>query len=94
MASIKVRFYSLWRLYIGVDEMTLQARTTSDALSQIDQRFGLRLRDKLQAKGIHLDGKIQDYSLILLNGTNLRNLTRQSLKDGDVLHLFPPSMGG
>jgi molybdopterin converting factor small subunit len=94
MASIKVRFYSLWRTYLKLDEIALQAGTLSDALGQIDERFGSQLREKLGAKGIHLEGMVQDYSLILLNGTNLRNLKTQRLKEGDVLHVFPPSMGG
>ncbi|RLC65633.1 MAG: hypothetical protein DRH97_07745 [Chloroflexi bacterium] len=31
---------------------------------------------------------------MLLNGTNMRNLKRTDLKEGDVLHIFPPPMGG
>ena len=40
------------------------------------------------------DGKIQAYSLILLNGIALRNLKSTALKAGDVLHIFPPAIGG
>jgi len=48
----------------------------------------------LENAGILLDGKIQDYSLILLNGVTLRNLKSTDLKEGDVLHIFPPAIGG
>ena len=94
MASIRVRFYSLWRSYLGTDSTTLQADDIQDALQQLETGFGPRLRERLETAGVHLDGKIQDYSLILLNGISLRNLKRTDLKEGDVLHIFPPAIGG
>ena len=94
MASITVRFYSLWRSYLGTDSITLQADDIQDALQQLETGFGPRLRERLETAGVHLDGKIQDYSLILLNGISLRNLKRTDLKEGDVLHIFPPAIGG
>jgi len=30
----------------------------------------------------------------LLNGTSLRNLKQTSLKEGDILQIFPPATGG
>jgi molybdopterin converting factor small subunit len=94
MALITVRFYSLWRLHFGADSITLQAGNIDEALAQLEEKFGSRLREKLEADGIHLDGKIQDYSLVLLNGITLRNLKSTDLKEGDVLHVFPPAIGG
>ncbi|HEU65122.1 MAG TPA: hypothetical protein ENN57_00430 [Chloroflexi bacterium] len=94
MALITVRFYSLWRSYLGTDSTTLQADHISGALTQLEEKFGHRLREKLETAGIHLDGKIQDYSFILLNGIALRNLKSTDLKGGDVLHIFPPAIGG
>jgi molybdopterin converting factor small subunit len=94
MALITVRFYSLWRSYLGIDSTTLQADHIQDALAQIEEKFGLRLRERLGTAGVHLDGKMQDYSLILLNGIALRNLKTNNLKEGDVLHIFPPAIGG
>jgi molybdopterin converting factor small subunit len=94
MALIKVRFYSLWRSYLGTDSATLQADDIQGALAQLETEFGPRLRAKLETAGVHLDGKIQDYSLILLNGIALRNIKSAALKEGDVLHVFPPAIGG
>jgi len=94
MALITVRFYSLWRSYLGTDSSTLQADDIQDALGQLETQFGHRLREKLETAGVHLDGKIQDYSLILLNGISLRNVRSTALKEGDVLHIFPPAVGG
>jgi len=94
MALITVRFYSLWRSYLGTDNTTLQADDIQGALAQLETKFGPRLREKLETAGVHLDGKIQDYSLVLLNGIALRNIKSAALKKGDVLHIFPPAIGG
>jgi len=94
MALITVRFYSLWRSYLGTDSTTLQADDIQNALGQVEEKFGPQLRENLEIAGVHLDGKIQDYSLILLNGITLRNLRSTALKEGDVLHIFPPAIGG
>jgi len=94
MAAITVRFYSLWRHHLGRDNVTLQAEDIDGALTQIEDDFGPQLQAKLEASGIHLGGSIRDNSLILLNGTALRNLKGTQLKDGDVLHIFPPGIGG
>lgn len=94
MAMVTVRFYSLWRSYTGTASITLQADDIQGALTQLEQKFGHLLRRKLHDAGIKVDGKIQDYSLILLNGIALRNLKSTDLKEGDVLHIFPPAIGG
>jgi molybdopterin converting factor small subunit len=94
MASIVVKFYSLWRFYLGLDNVTLQVDNLSEALAQVEKRFGPHLREQLRADGVQVDGKIQDYSLILLNGTSLRNLKQTSLKEGDTVQIFPPATGG
>jgi molybdopterin converting factor small subunit len=72
----------------------LQADDIQDALAQLEEKFGRRLRESLETAGVHLDGRIEDYSLILLNGITLRNLESNNLKEGDVLHIFPPAIGG
>jgi molybdopterin converting factor small subunit len=94
MALITVRFYSLWRSYTDTASTTLQADHIQEALTQLEEKFGPLLRERLDTAGVHLNGKIQDYSLILLNGIALRNLKSNNLKEGDVLHIFPPAIGG
>ena len=94
MAMVTARFYSLWRSHLGTDSATLHADDIDDALTQLEEKFGSPLREKLKADGIQLDGNIKDHSLILLNGIALRNLKSTRVKEGDVLHIFPPAIGG
>jgi molybdopterin converting factor small subunit len=94
MAIITVRFYSLWRQYLGTDSISLDVSNLEEALAKVEEEFGPRLRDQLKADGIQVNGKIQDYSLMLLNGTSLRNLKQTDLREGDQLQIFPPATGG
>ena len=97
MASIIVRFYGLWSRYLETDRLSIEAENVEGALAQVEERFGSRLRQQLEqfrVAGIQMNGKIQDYSLVLLNGINIRNLKQTELKEGDVLHILPPSAGG
>ena len=72
----------------------MEVESLDDALNQIDQKYGSTLREKLQAHGAKVDGRIQDFSLVLLNNISLRNLKENTLKEGDALRIFPPVMGG
>jgi molybdopterin converting factor small subunit len=97
MASITVRFYGLWSRYLETDRLSIEAYNIEGALAQIEDRFGSCLRRQLgqfQVPEIQTNGKIQDYSLVLLNGINIRNLKLTELKEGDVLHILPPTAGG
>jgi len=94
MIAITVQFYTLWRQYLEVDKVAIEAEDVEDALNQIDIEYGSALREKLQARGTKVVGKIQDFSLVLLNNTSLRNVKENSLHEGDVLRIFPPILGG
>lgn len=94
MAAVTVKFYSLWRQYIGTDSFSLNADTMVDALAQVDAHYGPQFRAQLEKRGMPSDGKLQDYSVVLLNGTSCRDFKQTTLKDGDILHLFPPIAGG
>ena len=94
MTAITVQFYTLWKQYLEVDKVAVEAENLEDALNQIDRKYGSVLREKLQARGTRVDGKIQDFSFILLNNTSLRNVKENSLHEGDVLRIFPPVLGG
>jgi len=94
MSLITVQFYTLWRQYLGVEKVSMEAENLEDALNQIDQKYGVTLKEKLQARGVKVDGKIQDFSMVLVNNISLRNLKENTLKEGDALRFFPPVMGG
>jgi MoaD family protein len=94
MAKVTVKFYSLWQVYAGTESAGLEADSLAEALAEIEQRFGGKIREGMKAKGIVLDGKIEQFSLVLLNGTNIKQLQDARLKDGDTIHIMPPLAGG
>ena len=94
MPLITVQFYTLWRQYLGVEKVSIEAESLEDALNQVDAQYGSVLKEKLQARGAKVEGRIQDFSLVLLNNTSLRNLKENTLREGDALRIFPPVMGG
>ena len=94
MASITVRFYSLWHLYLGIDTVSLEANNVKEAMAQIEERFSSQLKKQLKMRGVEVGETMQDYSVILLNGCTIRNLEQTKLGEGDILHILPPAMGG
>jgi molybdopterin converting factor small subunit len=94
MALIKVQFHGLWGLYLGVEQFPLESAGLDEALAGIEERFGPPLRQSLQKRGVKLDGDIKKYSYVVLNGTGLQQLKDKSVRDGDVLHVFPAVTGG
>jgi molybdopterin converting factor small subunit len=93
MASITVKFYSLWNLYLNKKSVEIYADDLDDAMKKLDKIFGEELRKKLLNNRIQFNN-FKDSSTILLNGISLRNLKNHGLKDGDILHVFPPIAGG
>jgi|YelNatPaOPRAMG01_1025707.scaffolds.fasta_scaffold348735_2 molybdopterin converting factor small subunit len=94
MAKVTVRLYSLWQMYAGTETARLEADSLAEALNEIEDMFGAKLREGMKAKGIVLDGKIEEFSLVLLNGTNIKQVPDTALKDGDTIHIMPPLAGG
>lgn len=94
MAKVTVKFYSLWQAYAGTDSFILEADGLSGALEEVERQFGARIREGLRSRGIELSGKIEEFSLVLLNGTNIKQVKDTSLRDGDTIHIMPPLAGG
>lgn len=94
MAKVTVKFYSLWQVYAGAESFNVEADDLAGALEQVEQQFGARIREGLKAKGVELSGQIKAFSLVLLNGTNIKQVKDTALKDGDTLHIMPPLAGG
>ena len=94
MALLKVQFHGLWGLYLGVDQFPLKSSGLDEAIARVEEQFGPLLRQRLQERGVKLDGDIKKYSYIALNGTGLQQLRDDCVRDGDVLHIFPAVTGG
>lgn len=94
MAEVNIRFVGPWRLYLGVERVTLQAATVEEAIEQVEAAYGHGYHKRLLKSGITEKRKIADESNILLNRVHIRQLTDHSLKDGDSLSIIPRFVGG
>ena len=89
--SCKIRVFALLRELIGVKEVELNFSgdlTVFDLLNLFVDKFGEKIYHHLFDE----DGKVKESYLFLLNGKTVTLETK--VKDGDVLAILPPIIGG
>jgi MoaD family protein len=88
---ITARFYTILREKLRTDRIEIEARTVEDALDAIEGKLRLPFKEILME-----NGRIRRTYILLLNGRTVDkdDLAGTPLRDGDVLHFFPPIAGG
>lgn len=91
---VTVSFYSLLRMKMGVDDLTLpweEGDTVADILAKADSATSVRVLQPLIE-----DERLRAGTIILLNRHNIHHLQglQTPVNSGDVLALFPPAAGG
>lgn len=91
--QITVKLFSLMRLKFGFLSQTLDCEPTFEGfLIGCEQKFGREFVTTFYDLETH---SLRDKFTLLINGTNLQFLpTPLSLKDHDVIAIFPPAAGG
>ena len=92
MAQITIRFYTTLREKLGKSKVSLDAPTVAQALVELKRQFGSRFTDQLY----NSKGTIKNYYILLLSGHTVdrKEIKKTALKEGDILHIFPPIAGG
>ena len=88
---ITVQVYTTLKEKLKSGKIAVEAKTASDALKQLEKKYGSAFRNEMY------DGKkLKNYYIFLLNGLAIdhKKLSKAKLKDGDILHIFPPIAGG
>ncbi len=92
---MKIEFYGIYRLSIGLKTIELelpQGSTIYDALNAVAQRFPV-----LQSKIFNQNGDLYPYQPLYLNGRNPRLLVdglHTIIRSDDVLSIFSPISSG
>jgi len=90
---IKIKFYSLLRIFLKKNEIEIDANNISirDLVYKISDLTNKDLTSELIE-----DKKIISGTIILLNGRNIFHLNKSDtvVKDGDNIDIFPPGGGG
>lgn len=84
MQRVVVKFYANIRQKAGVGEFACQAATVRDAIESLRQEYGEDFIRHVKSCNVFLNSD----NVTMMQGP----LTR--LKEGDVLHIFPPMGGG
>jgi len=92
---IKVQFYSLLRLLLKREKIELAACDNEDVaqlLQRLQQQIPIPFLDKL----LDETGELIPGTIIMINRRNIHHLKKlaTTVKDGDVIALFPPGAGG
>jgi sulfur-carrier protein len=90
---IKIKFYSLLRMFLKQNEIDLDANNISilELLQKISEKTNKDIISKIIDTGELIRGTI-----ILLNGRNIYHLKKlnTNVKNGDNIDIFPPGGGG
>ena len=91
---IRVKFYSLLRIHLQSDEVRLKADDISilNVLKLCEDQLKKDLIPLLSDDG----GSVNQGTIILLNGRNIRYLQELNTTAGndDIISIFPPGGGG
>ncbi|MBI4349848.1 MAG: MoaD/ThiS family protein [Elusimicrobia bacterium] len=92
MAKVTVMIYTTLRKRLGIPKLELGGRTVREVLD------GLCDYKKPEVESLIRDaeGNIRQHFVLTLNSEILDNKRTASVpvKDGDILHVFPPVSGG
>ena len=92
MPQVLVKLYTTLRLRLKANQLWIEGRTAGDAVRAVARAGGP------EAEKIMMDdqGCVRNEFLLTLDSEILdrKSLDKVELKDGDVLHIFPPISGG
>ncbi|MBI5623013.1 MAG: MoaD/ThiS family protein [Elusimicrobia bacterium] len=93
MAQILIKLYTTLRLRLKKEQVWVQAQTAAEAVAKVAELGGPETRKVL----FDSDGKTVRNEFVLALDSDIldrRRLDAVKLKEGMVLHLFPPISGG
>ncbi|MFA6318510.1 MAG: MoaD/ThiS family protein [Elusimicrobiota bacterium] len=93
MAQILIKLYTTLRLRLKKEQVWVDARTAADAVREVAEQGGPETAKTL----FEDDGRTVRNEFVLALDSDIldrRNLKAVKLKEGMVLHIFPPISGG
>jgi MoaD family protein len=82
--EVTVRFYAALRARAGTDEVLFRAASVRDVIRHLKKNFGKDFNRTLNSCHIFLN----EENIVFMRGASTR------LKEGDTLHILPPTGGG
>jgi len=94
--KVKVKFFTLFRLEYGLSEISIEIEKDSINLKELIRLIDAKTGKSISEKIFTNEEKLKSSAIILVNGKNIFHLNglETSIKDGDVVSIFPPGGGG
>ena len=91
---IKIKFYSLIRMHLGINEVELDTKQTS--IFKLMQKAEKKINSEFINLLIDDDKQVIHGTMILINGRNIVHLDglNSIVIEGDEINIFPPGGGG
>ena len=92
MAKVTVMIYTTLRKQLGISKLELSGRTVREVLDRLCGREESGVKNLIHDS----EGNVRQHFVLTLNSEILDNRKTASMpvKDGDILHIFPPVSGG
>lgn len=96
MINVKVKIFAAFRDILGIKEIDLQFSSNITVKTLVLTLSDKYSQGKLEGQVYDESGNVREFVKILVNGRDVDFLGGSStqLKDGDILALFPPAIGG
>ncbi|MBS7620534.1 MoaD/ThiS family protein [Candidatus Bathyarchaeota archaeon] len=93
MVSVKILLFATLRSKYKTRELAVECDgTLLNMIENASKILGLEFIDDVYDRK---EGKVRDDMIIMVNGRNIKDLKREiTLKDNDVVAVFPPLAGG
>ncbi len=92
LPRVTVKFYTVLRDKLGTGNVELTGADVLEVLKKLSSKYGPDFKEEIFDK----NGDVHNYYILLLNDKTVdqKNPQKSALKEGDVLHIFPPIAGG
>lgn len=98
MAKVIVRLYSNLKELAQTGRVEVEAENVGGALNSIVTKFGSKFSQMLydQEKSKNGDPIVRNCFSLVVNSEviGFKGLEKKELKEGDMIHIFPPIAGG
>ena len=92
MAKVTVMIYTTLRKQLGISKLELSGRTVREVLDRLCGREESGVKNLIHDS----EGNVRQHFVLTLNSEILDNkkIASVAVRDGDILHVFPPVSGG
>ena len=96
LIMVKVKFFTLLRLMLEIKEVDVKLNNRCITVNELLQKVENMIKKSFVNKMLDEKGEMLRGTIILVNGKNILHIKKlnTTVRDGDIVSLFPPGGGG